>query len=52
MLLALMNCCALSVDAQGLAPSRVPVRDLAVLVLQLYWPQVRPNASWEQMSLS
>jgi 5-methylcytosine-specific restriction endonuclease McrA len=44
-LLALIDCCALSADAQGRAPSRVPVRDLAVRVLELYWPQVRPYAS-------
>ena len=41
-LLALIDCCALSADSQGRAPSRVPVRDLAVRVLELYWPQVRP----------
>ena len=43
-LLALIDCCALSSDARGRAPSRVPVRDLAVRVLELYWPQVRPYA--------
>ena len=43
-LLALIDCCALSADARGRAPSRVPVRDLAVRVLELYWPQVRPYA--------
>ena len=43
-LLALIDCCALSADARGRAPSRVPVHDLAVRVLELYWPQVRPYA--------
>lgn len=43
-LLALIDCCALSADAEGRAPSRVPVQDLAVRVLELYWPQVRPYA--------
>lgn len=43
-LLALIDCCALSADADGRAPSRIPVRHLAVRVLELYWPQVRPYA--------
>lgn len=43
-LLALIDCCALSADGQGRAPTRVPVHDLAVRVLELYWPQVRPYA--------
>ena len=43
-LLALMDCCALSADVQGRSPTTVPVRDLAVRVLELYWPQVRPYA--------
>lgn len=41
-LLALLDCCALSADGHGRAPDRIPVRDLAVRVLELYWPQVRP----------
>lgn len=43
-LLALMDCCALSADVQGRSPTTVPVRDLAVRVLELYWPQLRPYA--------
>lgn len=42
--LALLDCCALSTDAEGRAPKSIPVRDLAVRVLELYWPQVRPYA--------
>lgn len=41
-LLALIDCCALSAGADGRAPRRVPVRDLAARVLELYWPQVAP----------
>lgn len=41
-LLALLDCSALSADERGRAPERVPTRDLAVRVLDLYWPQVRP----------
>jgi hypothetical protein len=43
-LLALIDCCALTADADGRAPTSIPVRDLAVRVLELYWPQVRPYA--------
>lgn len=46
-LLALIDCCALSADAEGRAPSHIPVRDLSVRVLELYWPQVRPYATRE-----
>ena len=43
-LLALIDCCALSADAAGRAPTSIPVRDLAARVVELYWPQVRPYA--------
>ncbi len=43
-LLALIDCCAMSAGADGRAPTQIPVRDVATRVLELYWPQVRPYA--------
>ncbi|MEX2290275.1 MAG: HNH endonuclease domain-containing protein [Mycobacteriales bacterium] len=34
----------MTADDQGQAPASVPGRDLAVRVLEFYWPQVRPYA--------
>ncbi len=40
-LLALIDCCVVGTDAAGRAPERISTRELARLVLELYWRQVR-----------
>jgi 5-methylcytosine-specific restriction endonuclease McrA len=50
-LLALIDCCAKDSDPSGRAPSRIPTRDLARRVVELYWPQVRPYALTDDVVL-
>jgi hypothetical protein len=42
LLLALMDCCAEGVSAQGQAPDQLGTRAIARRVAELYWPQLRP----------
>jgi len=51
-LLSLLDCCVLGTDARGRAPQTIPVRDLAVRVLELYWRQVRPYTGGTVLSQS
>lgn len=44
-LLALIDCCALTSDATGSAPEELTTRQLARRVIELYWPQVRQHSS-------
>jgi len=41
-LLAIMDCCAVGVSADGAAPEATSTRTIARRIAELYWPQLRP----------